>query len=206
MRKKVNLLGILGVKFGAEHHIAEDTANGIFKCLCANNPKFRNFLIENQHLDFFVRSGDTEIGDINEGITSEEVFIGIAPEGSKSGGSKLLAAVLIVAAFYIPGASAYLGTFSSLTTAGQLAVGLAVNLALTGIQQIMAPDPATDSDAPESYLFNGAEQNVIEGDPIPLLYGELMVPGTPISFELINRQYYKNNTYTDNQGNIIWAA
>ena len=51
---------------------------------------------------------------------------------------------------------------------------------------MMAPDPATDKDGPESYLFNGSQQNVSEGDPIPLLYGELRVPGRPINFELRN--------------------
>ena len=55
---------------------------------------------------------------------------------------------------------------------------------MMGIQQMMAPDPASDSDQEESYLFNGAEQNIVEGDPVPLLYGKLRVPGQPVSFEI----------------------
>lgn len=65
-----------------------------------------------------------------------------------------------------------------------MAVGMATNLAMAGINQTMAPDPSTDSDSEQSYLFNGAEQNIIEGDPVPLLYGRLRVPGQPISFEV----------------------
>ena len=49
---------------------------------------------------------------------------------------------------------------------------------------MMAPDPATDGDQESSYLFNGAEQNIIQGDPVPVLYGQLRVPGQPISFEI----------------------
>ena len=57
-----------------------------------------------------------------------------------------------------------------------MAVLFAANLALAGIQQIMAPDPAVDQDSPTNYLFSGGGNNAKEGDPIPLLYGELRVP------------------------------
>ena len=49
---------------------------------------------------------------------------------------------------------------------------------------MMAPDPATDQDQEQSYLFNGAEKNTVQGDPVPVLYGQLRVPGQPISFEI----------------------
>ena len=76
---------------------------------------------------------------------------------------------------------------------GTLVAGLAVNLALTGIQQLMAPDPATDQDEPTNYLFSGEANNAKEGDPIPLLYGELRVPGRPISINMINGGRPGNN-------------
>ena len=55
---------------------------------------------------------------------------------------------------------------------------------MQGLAQIMAPDPATDADQEESYLFNGSEQNIVEGDPVPVLYGRLRVPGQPVNFEV----------------------
>jgi|11_taG_2_1085331.scaffolds.fasta_scaffold30159_2 predicted phage tail protein len=61
-------------------------------------------------------------------------------------------------------------------------IGLGVNLALAGIQQMMAPDPSTDSQQDESYIFEGSKQNIAEGDPVPVLYGELRVPGRTVSF------------------------
>jgi predicted phage tail protein len=57
---------------------------------------------------------------------------------------------------------------------------------MMGVAEMMAPDPATDSDQEQSYLFNGSEQNVIEGDPLPLLYGRLRIPGQPVNFEIQN--------------------
>ena len=82
---------------------------------------------------------------------------------------------------------------------GLLAAGLAINLAMTGISEMMAPDPATDGDQESSYMFNGAEQNVIEGDPVPVLYGNLRIPGQPISFDAITGQKQK-------QRNIGWMT
>ena len=101
---------------------------------------------------------------------------------------------------FVPGTVAAGGTITSmpvlatpglLGTAGaglgavQMGLGMmALNLAMSGITQAMAPDPATDADMEESYLFNGNQQNIVEGDPVPVLYGRLRVPGQPINFEV----------------------
>ena len=47
---------------------------------------------------------------------------------------------------------------------------------------MMAPDPMTDrSEAQEeSYIYSGTNQNGRIGDPIPIVYGRLRVPGNPI--------------------------
>ena len=68
---------------------------------------------------------------------------------------------------------------------GTMGVGLATNLAAQGLNKMMAPDPGQDADQESSYMFNGAEQNIIEGDPVPVLYGQLRVPGQPIIFDTI---------------------
>jgi predicted phage tail protein len=85
-------------------------------------------------------------------------------------------------------------------TLSLMAVGMATNLAMAGINQMMAPDPSTDSDSEQSYLFNGAEQNIIEGDPVPLLYGRLRVPGQPIGFEVGGTTSSARNTGTTTAG------
>ena len=60
---------------------------------------------------------------------------------------------------------------------------------MQGIAEMMMPDPATDDEAPaeeEGYVFQGSEQSIPEGHPVPILYGELRVPGQPITFNLEN--------------------
>jgi hypothetical protein len=89
---------------------------------------------------------------------------------------------------------------------------LAANLALSGLQQIMAPDPAVDQDSPTNYIFSGGASNSVEGDPIPLLYGELRVPGRVISIDILqggngsgmgrSAQDIINNTVTDSANNV----
>jgi predicted phage tail protein len=148
--------------------------------------------------------------DIKEG----DIIVTPVAAGSKSGPLKILAAIALIvvtggaAAVYAAGGGAFtaggltalgggmgaiqgglalalsggLGATAQLLTLG--ALSMATNLAMAGVNQMMAPDPSTDSDQEQSYLFNGAEQNIIEGDPVPVLYGRLRVPGQPVSFEV----------------------
>jgi len=159
--------------------------------------------VANNKLDYEV--------EILMALQEGDITITPVPAGSKSAVGKILAAiVLVVVAIYaaplimgtsfVPGTVAAGGTITSmpiaatpglLGTAGaglsavQMGLGMmAINLAMAGINQMMAPDPATDGDQETSYLFNGAEQNIIQGDPVPVLYGELRVPGQPMSFEI----------------------
>ena len=141
-----------------------------------------------------------------------DITITPIPAGSKSGGAKIFAAIALIglAVFAAPllGTAGTIsaptlggggipmvmggGTFTAATglsagaiTSVQLGLGmLAVNLGMMGLSQVMAPDPATDADQEQNYLFNGNQQNIVEGDPIPILYGQLRVPGQPVNFEV----------------------
>ena len=78
--------------------------------------------------------------------------------------------------------SGMMGAGGGLGALAQVGIGLGVNLAIGGIQQMMAPDPSTDNQQDESYIFQGSKQNIVEGDPVPVLYGELRIPGRTVSF------------------------
>jgi predicted phage tail protein len=142
-----------------------------------------------------------------------DVTITPIPAGSKSGGSKILAAIALAALFMTPLGPALFTAGQAATPAlvlstggtqaaiaatagvfsvpGMLVAGLAVNLAMMGLNQMMSPDPATDADQEQNYLFNGNQQNIVEGDPVPVLYGKLRVPGQPINFEVAANQANK---------------
>ena len=115
-----------------------------------------------------------------------DVFISPQPAGSKSAFENFTG-VVIIATIYFTGAfgtavnSFGLSSTSAAVAAGAtagtigtstlIALGVAVNLALMGVQQLMVPDPSMDipENTPESsYLFRGAEQTILEGDPFLL--------------------------------------
>jgi len=196
MKRKVFLEGELGSRFIRELEIVAETPADVFRCLDANFPEFQKYTIEQHQNDvgFIVDVAGEPLeyeSELLMNISQGDITVTPAPAGSSSGGGKILAAIAIAIA--VATAQTYLlpglvkaGTISAATASTITAVGysMAINLALTGIMQLMAPDPATDNDQEQSYLFNGAEQNIIEGDPVPVLYGKLRVPGQPISFDL----------------------
>ena len=215
MQRSVYLQGELGNKFGNKFTVNTDNYQEIFKCISANRPEFVPYLrkCDEQDIGFIIETAGKQIDEesllfpVKEG----DVTISIAPAGSKSGIGKILAAVVLAfvlipmigygaiagAGGLLPGATMTFGEMmiAGMATKAGMAVALvATNLALAGIQQIMAPDPAVDQDAPTNYLFSGGTGTVVEGDPVPLLYGELRVPGRPIAVD--TRQGYSttNNT------------
>lgn len=212
MIRKVYLDGEMAEKFGSEFAIKAKTTADIFRNLECNFPEMRQYLMECHEKDigFLCQVGDEALQDEEELLLSlgkGDVYISPQPAGSKSGIGKILAAIAIVAIVYFTGGFGGTGFFGATTAAGAglntyglIAIGLAVNLALTGIQQMMAPDPSVDdfnNDKETSYLFRGAEQNVIEGDPVPVVYGQLRVPARTIGFEVRNKEGVFSNMYSN---------
>lgn len=68
----------------------------------------------------------------------------------------------------------------ALTTKGYMVTMLGANLGLAGIMQMTNPDPGEMNSDP-GYFFNGAENNIEQGQPVPVLYGTLKIGGTAIS-------------------------
>jgi len=199
MKRKLFLEGEIAEKFGSEFTIDVDNFRDAMRLMNVNFPEFRKYLIEchSKGIEFIVQVDGISVDEEELLVQSRkgDLSLIVAPAGSKSGGAKLLAAIAIVAfMFLVPigGTTLYasLGTGGIQGFAAAAAASMAINLAMTGIQQLMAPDPSTDSAAPQAYLFNGSEQNIIEGDPVPILYGELRVPGRPIGFSIANGTQY----------------
>jgi len=87
---------------------------------------------------------------------------------------------LFVGGSYGMSAASALSAGASLSTAGLLITSIGANLAIMGITQMSAPD-AGDMTSDPSYLFNGADNNIEQGQPVPVLYGTMKIGGTPIS-------------------------
>ena len=205
MLRSVYLEGEMGEKFGTGFQISASKVSDVVKCIDCNHPSFRKYLMDchEQEIGFEVDIAKSKLDydvELLMNIKEGDVTITPIPAGSKSGGAKIFAAIAILAAVVFTGGGAAMlagkaaegwavttaagATTASLSMPGMMAVMLAVNVGMMGLSQVMAPDPATDADQEESYLFNGNQQNIVEGDPVPVLYGKLRVPGQPINFEV----------------------
>ena len=71
-------------------------------------------------------------------------------------------------------------TAVSMSTLGSMTMMLGANLAIMGLTEMQAPDGGEMVSDP-SFLFNGANNNIEQGQPVPLLYGTVKIGGTPIS-------------------------
>lgn len=211
MIRKIYLEGSLGDKFIPEFTADVPSVQEAIKLVSANFPGFKPYLIDchEKGVGFTIHVGEKSLEeeDMLFSVSEGDIVISQVPAGSKSGGGKIIAAIALIAmAVFVPTLLTFQGSLlgSAVTVQGSLgaalagsmgglaqafafgALSLGLNLAMAGIQQLMAPDPSTDSDEPTSYMFNGSQQNVVEGDPVPILYGELRVPGTPIAFSVVN--------------------
>lgn len=216
MKRKVYLKGELGELFGEEFNVFGRNFQECFQCVAANRPTLKNYIADaaNAGTNYVILVDGKELSeeDLTEPSSGDIELIPI-PAGSKSSWGKIVVGLAVLGTLmFAPGALPGVLTTTSttgttvLSTAGTLVSGMATSLALAGIQELLAPDPSVDMDQPDNYLFNGSQQNVVEGDPIPLLYGELRVPGTPISFEIINREFPRNNVIVDSEGNLMLAG
>lgn len=201
MMRNVYLQGELGEQFGSVFRINATNYTEVFKCINANRPDFLAYVREchDNNIDFAIDTAGEQAGeeDLLTPLKEGDVTIAIIPAGSKSAFGKILAAIAIIAVLYFaPVLGTQAGSLAGITGSigGLTAVTVALNLAMAGISQMMAPDPSVDGEGPENYAFNGNAQNIQEGDPIPILYGRLRVPGRPVSIDIQNAAGYRRNT------------
>tara|TARA_Y100000389_G_scaffold198218_1_gene234297 strand:- start:10435 stop:11301 length:867 start_codon:yes stop_codon:yes gene_type:complete len=208
MKRKVYLEGEIGEKFGKEFTLDVDSFKEVIKCLDCNFSELRPYLVEchENGIGFVCEVDNTPITNDAELLLhypTGDMTIRALPTGS-DGIAKIVLGAVLVALLFVPGVGAVVGgaagstIFGAATAVGAsgLAIGAALGLAvlggallMQGLTEMMAPDPAVDSGGTQkedSYLFQGAGQTIVEGDPLPILYGELRIPGRPISFQTAN--------------------
>lgn len=191
--QRVKLVGEIS-KFGSTWETECKNIRDIFKLIECQTKGFRKHLLDaaDAGIGYEIKRGQDYLEHEEElllSLNEEDIIITEVPSGSKGGG-KILAAIAIVAVVAATGGFAGAGIFGTagtattaagLNTFGQLAIGLATNLAISGLSEMMAPGPETDTKQEEGYLFQGPQNNMQQGLPVPVCYGELLVGGAPMS-------------------------
>ena len=205
---QVKLLGELGKKFGSEWTSNSKSMRDIFKLIDCQVDGFKEYLQDchEKNIGFTIQNGDDFIDydDLALCPIKDTVIISAVPAGSGKGLGKILAALAIVAFMFIrpdlvfskaAEASLETGFFASLNNTGLFLTSIGANLAIAGLTEMMTPDPG-DMTSDPSFLFNGADNTIEQGQPVPLLYGEMRIGGLPISQQfsvgrIKNRQGYQ---------------
>ena len=186
MLRKVYLEGELGEKYGKVAEVKAESVREVIQYLQANYDGVEKYFIdstEERNIGFVIKVADDYIDDERDLLLpfkKGDIIITPTPMGAKGVFKVIVGIIIIAVAIAMPGA---------ITTLGWIAIGIGAGLIMMGIAEMMMPDPATDDETPaeeEGYVFQGSEASIVEGYPVPILYGELRVPGQPITFNLQN--------------------
>lgn len=221
---QVKLMGELGEKFGTDWQSAGHSYQDIVKLIDCQTEGFAKTIeemynndigLEVIHGEELLFQSEEEFNEAGLQVLKDTVIITPVAVGSAKGRRtrgfiKLLTAALtIYLAVITGGASASLTTnFGDMlliamntkplvTSALFMTAGL---LATSGMADLMYVDTF---DSPESKLFgNENVNNIRQGAPIPLCYGEMIIPGVPINVGFMDIKTAAVN-YSDSSGENV---
>jgi predicted phage tail protein len=174
----VRLYGKLGAKFGRVHHFVCNTPAEAVLALTAMVPGFKKEMMESRDngVDYAVFIGKENISEDCLDAPAGQHEIRIAPVISGSGrGFQVVAGVVLAA----------VGAYTSNPYLVSAGIGLAVGGAVQYMVKI--PDGNTGTESAEngaSYNFNGPVNVTAQGNPIPVLYGELITGSVTVSGDM----------------------
>jgi|TARA_R110002074_G_scaffold61465_3_gene148549 predicted phage tail protein len=186
--------GELGAIYGKTHKFEVKRLLDVTKALNANNPGFKDFIISKFMEGFDYVFVDPQNPN-KKWKTAEQLQEASAPSEihivPSIGGAGAVAGVVAAVVSTVATAAAALGTF--LVSGGFLA-NLALGLLIQGVMSLLFPVelPKVPTQEVESkidqssYLFTNLQNNVVQGFPVPLLYGELRVGSNIIGTDVIS--------------------
>ena len=213
---KVHLMGDIGDKFGYEWSMNVSDYGEIIRLIDCQREGFKKYLFESEEneIGFVIQRADEYIKDESElllNLNDEDIIITAVPIGAgedkgkggffgKAFGKIILGIFLIIIGYYI----GFDNAVKLYAYIAKTAVIVGTTLVLQGVQQLMLGDidKATQD---IGYLFDGGNNNILQGQPVPLLYGELLVAGTPISASMSSNKIpisylaYYDRSYTNNR-------
>jgi predicted phage tail protein len=180
---EIRLNGELGKKFGRVHRFAVHSTAEAVRALSIMIPGFKRHMAASaaNGVDYAVFVGKENIKRENLEYSNKGKTIKIVPilRGSKSGGifSIIVGAILIVAAFIAP--------FVGAGAASPYLYMMGASMILGGVVQLLSPQQKINQkDNPNngtSYNFTSPVNTTAQGNPVPLLYGEMTVGSAVVS-------------------------
>lgn len=212
---QVHLVGDIGNKFGHEWSMNISNFGEILRLIDCQTEGLKKYLIDAEENDigFTVQRADEYINDEKElllNLNNEDIIIAAVPlgAGKKHGFFGSGIGKIIIGAFL------YWVGFMMGDMTGSMAVkvstalqSIGTMLVLQGVTQLLAPTAESEKEE-EGWLMSGSANTVTQGQPVPLCYGEALVPGSPINVSYSNRPFnlgylQYGDSPVDANGNII---
>jgi predicted phage tail protein len=183
--RTIRLYGKLGTRFGRVHRLAVLSPAEAVRALRVLLPGFERELMtsKDRGISYAFLAGKRHLksDQLHQPVGDDDIRIAPVIQGAKSGGvfSAILGAVVIavsaVGSYFAPGnpLSAYGYQFGAA-------------LILGGVAQMLSPQQKglATKDSPDngaSYNFNGPVNTTAQGNPVPVLYGRMIVGSAVIS-------------------------
>jgi len=192
MTRNIYLKGKMGKLFGEHWKLNASTVREAMNGIDVQREgKLKQYLIDctEKGIEFTVQRGEDflEYDNLQMELGNDDIIITPLPVGAGKTAGRIKA--IIGVALIVIGIIAMMGGFpegSQLAAAGWYLIAAGSLLASIGIVEMLTPD--TPSNSSDGYLFNGPENSVKQGIPLPLCYGELIVGGAPINFGFTDRR------------------
>ena len=200
---RVALHGELKEQFGPEFNLSVSTPGEAVRALCCMVPNFKQTLEKGSYFIFIEDDEHVNIDEENFHLSTSGT-INIMPEivGAKRGGlgKALMGIAMIGLSVFTAGAAVPFivsaagssgmsfmaaATLHGLVTSTLMNVGIA--LALGGATQLLSPKVKNDgssADREASGILGGQESTLANGACVPVVYGEVLAQGVPVSFEI----------------------
>lgn len=189
--KTVKLYGELGTKFGREYKFAVKSPAEAVAALASQLPGFEAHMTQSKDrgVAYAVFLDKENIGEEDLLLPSGGATIRIAPVimGSKRAGwfQIILGVAMIALAVFTGGLTWAAYTAGTAGMWGAVAT-FGMSMILGGVVQLLSPQPKGigAKDRPEdqgSAIFNGPVNTQAQGNPVPYLFGELIVGSAVVS-------------------------
>ena len=201
----IRLLGEAGRRYGRRFQLAVKTPAEALRALCLQIPGLRQYLLESgdKGIEWRVVTDHAEGLDEDQMLWPLSKRLVLAPLPAGRGGvGKIIAGVALVAFAFCPRLAQQLlwalaRSFGASTAVGIGAIG--ASLIFGGVADLLTPTPkmpnvkggglgggssATSGRSQEeqlnSFAFDKSNANTVQGDVVPVLYGERIIGALPV--------------------------
>lgn len=199
---EVIIHGEMGRIFGETHKFKVSKLLEIISALSTNRKGFRNYIIDksNDGIHYAMinpknpKKQYKSVQELQEADVPETVHIVPAISGAFVFSAILVPALLGIKAGVIA-AAGFLGS-------GSFLANLAIGLIIQGIMSLLFPVELPKAQTAESkidtssYIFSNLDNNLVQGFPVPLLYGELRVGTNIIGTNVVSEDLGDSPTST----------